>query len=121
MTTILTFDELAPGAVVELESLDRGTITGVALETPSPGPVLQRGITTLIAGQSPFIAADVTSDSRIFGILRTWNGVAGIIMATDRVIGLASGAGGFRLTSIVNFTGTVLTTDQGVYEWAVIP
>ena len=42
-------------------------------------------------------------------------------MATDRVIGLASGAGGFRLTSIVNFTGTVLTTDQGVYEWAVIP
>jgi hypothetical protein len=84
-------------------------------------PFVQSGVTTLVAGVSPAIPADITANSRITSTLKTFNGASGIIAAksTDRVVGTRTGGGSFKLTSVLQAAGTTVVTDIGVYDWTV--
>jgi len=82
-------------------------------------PYVQRGVTTLVAGVSPAIPADISPQSRIVATLKTFNGATGIIRSTGRVDGVRAGGGEFTLTATNPATGATVITDEGDYDWHV--
>lgn len=87
-------------------------------------PSIQAGNTTLDAGVSPFIPADITSTSCIFTHLLDMNGterVGEMVWAapSDRVIGSANDGGGFVLRA-TDFKGNADATDHAIYHWEVV-
>lgn len=100
------------------EMVFQGAVWFVENQTQSGSVQLAPG-----TGISAFIACDLSGSSKIVATLQTFGGVAGVIAALpgDRVNGSKAGGGGFKLTSVSQATGAVVTTDAGVYEWHVTP
>lgn len=88
----------------------------------APFAAIQKGSVALVNGVSPFIPADITASSSIVASLKIFSGGGGGIInvkSTDRVNGLATAGGGFKITSIASGNGSTSGTDNGTYDWLV--
>lgn len=83
---------------------------------------VQAGTTTLVAGVSPAIAANINANSRIFGFIKTMTPGAGNLtvqygaLASNRTVGTP---GSFEITALLA-AGTINTADTSVLDWLVI-
>lgn len=86
-------------------------------------PYVQSGVVTLVSGVSALIPADVSNNTRVTALLKTWNGdTTGSTIAAlgaDRVTGTFVGGGGFKLKTINAVDGGVNSNDNGTYDWEV--
>lgn len=113
------------GPVLFADSSDRPTAT-IRVKTPdgSTHDVLpQAGVATLVTGVTALISATITASSRIIVTLKTPDTItataAYAALTADRVVGLASASGGFKISALKT-DSTVNTADVSTLDWVVI-
>jgi hypothetical protein len=112
------------GPVLFADSADRPTTT-IRAKTPDGSTkdvIPQSGVATLVAGVTALISATITTSSRIVAFVKTPGTPTLTVqygaLATDRVAGLGSALGGFKLTALVA-AGTINVDDTSVLDWVV--
>lgn len=112
------------GPVLFADSADRPT-SAIRAKTPDGSTkdvIPQSGVATLVSGVSALISATITTSSRIVAFVKTPGTPTLTVqygaLADDRVAGLASASGGFKLTALVA-AGTINVDDTSVLDWVV--
>lgn len=113
------------GAAQFADTADRPTTTYKAKlpDGTTHDVIPQSGTATLEAGTTALISATITTSSRIFLTVKT-PGTPTLTteyaaLASDRVAGLSSASGGFKITALVA-AGTINVDDTSVLDWLVI-
>lgn len=112
------------GAALFADSEDRPTTTYKAKlpDGTTHDVIPQAGVATLLAGTTTLISATITATSRILLTVKTPGTptltVNYAALASDRVVGLSSASGGFKITALVA-AGTINVDDTSVLDWVV--
>jgi hypothetical protein len=112
------------GPVMFADSADRPTTT-IRAKTPDGSTkdvIPQSGVATLVTGVTALISATITATSRIVVTLKTPDTItstaAYAALASDRVVGLSSASGGFKISALKT-DSTVNTADVSILDWVV--
>ena len=112
------------GPVLFCDSADRPTTTIRAKTTDgsTKDVIPQSGVATLVNGVTALISATITASSRIVVTVKTPDTItstaAYAALASDRVAGLSSASGGFKISALKT-DSTVNTADVSVLDWVV--